>query len=374
MQSAATEERIYRYQHQANNSSYSSDNNTQRSASIGPARSDPRPLAASHSHINTNVVKTAANFSKPVPTSPESRRRQVASHHRSNSIGSVNEGVGNLNRWSQSTTSSKGSPAHTRSNSLSRRMSFGTAGAFNFGSNKPDNPSNHHLQKANIAGASTVESPSQRTSSRQSEGSTNPSMALPPIITLPSHQRIVSGSDQESPQTSTTISPSTAGLLSAAVHSAAPDYFGRTWDDPSSRIAGRSSSKTRSPINPSSLSVAPGNTRSTDSPVHRHRQERERSRSRGHSRNRSHTTKGSSGTASSDKIKDRSSKPPSQKAMLSKALQKANTAVVLDNAQNFEGAMEAYSEACDLLQQVMLRSSGDEDRRKLEAIVSIGSP
>ena len=56
--------------------------------------------------------------------------------------------------------------------------------------------------------------------------------------------------------------------------------------------------------------------------------------------------------------------------MLSKALQKANTAVLLDNAQNFEGAMQAYSEACALLQQVMGRSSGDEDRRKLEAIVS----
>ncbi|EDN94723.1 hypothetical protein SS1G_10597 [Sclerotinia sclerotiorum 1980 UF-70] len=54
--------------------------------------------------------------------------------------------------------------------------------------------------------------------------------------------------------------------------------------------------------------------------------------------------------------------------MLSKALQKANTAVLLDNAQNYEGAMQAYSEACNLLQQVMSRSSGDEDRRKLEAI------
>ncbi|KAG0652366.1 hypothetical protein D0Z07_1120 [Hyphodiscus hymeniophilus] len=54
--------------------------------------------------------------------------------------------------------------------------------------------------------------------------------------------------------------------------------------------------------------------------------------------------------------------------MLSKALQKANTAVLLDNAQNFEGAMEAYAEACVLLQQVMLRSSGDDDKRKLEAI------
>ncbi|KAF2088669.1 hypothetical protein K490DRAFT_39646 [Saccharata proteae CBS 121410] len=54
--------------------------------------------------------------------------------------------------------------------------------------------------------------------------------------------------------------------------------------------------------------------------------------------------------------------------MLSRALQKANTAVLLDNAQNFEGAMEAYGDACKLLQQVMLRSSGDDDRRKLEAI------
>ncbi|KAL9115280.1 MAG: hypothetical protein Q9187_007343 [Circinaria calcarea] len=54
--------------------------------------------------------------------------------------------------------------------------------------------------------------------------------------------------------------------------------------------------------------------------------------------------------------------------MLAKALQKANHAVVLDNAQNFEGAMDAYGDACDLLLQVMLRSSGDEDRKKLEAI------
>jgi len=56
--------------------------------------------------------------------------------------------------------------------------------------------------------------------------------------------------------------------------------------------------------------------------------------------------------------------------MLSKALQKANTAVLLDNAQNFEGAMQAYSEACGLLQQVMLRNNGD-DRQKLEDIVSL---
>jgi hypothetical protein len=57
-----------------------------------------------------------------------------------------------------------------------------------------------------------------------------------------------------------------------------------------------------------------------------------------------------------------------KKAMLSKALQKANTAVLLDNAQNFEAALEAYSDACRLLQQVMDRSSGADDKRKLDAI------
>ncbi|KAJ5888810.1 hypothetical protein N7495_008851 [Penicillium taxi] len=58
-----------------------------------------------------------------------------------------------------------------------------------------------------------------------------------------------------------------------------------------------------------------------------------------------------------------------QKTMLSKALQKANTAVLLDNAANFEGAMEAYTDACQLLQLVMLRSNGgDEEKLKLQEI------
>lgn len=84
----------------------------------------------------------------------------------------------------------------------------------------------------------------------------------------------------------------------------------------------------------------------------------------GHSRNRS-------GKGSGELIKTRPVKPPSQKAMLSRALQKANTAVQLDNAQNFEGARQAYDEACDLLHQVLQRTNADEDKRKLEAIVSL---
>ncbi|KAM4065926.1 microtubule interacting and transport domain-containing protein [Hirsutella rhossiliensis] len=87
-------------------------------------------------------------------------------------------------------------------------------------------------------------------------------------------------------------------------------------------------------------------------------QGRDALRSRGHSRSRS-------GKGSADLTK---SKAPSQKAMLSRALEKANTAVQLDNAQNLEGARLAYSEACELLQQVLQRTTGDEDKQKLEAI------
>jgi len=56
--------------------------------------------------------------------------------------------------------------------------------------------------------------------------------------------------------------------------------------------------------------------------------------------------------------------------MLSKALQKAHHAVTLDQHSNYEGAMHAYQEACSLLQKVMIRSSGVEDRLKLDAVVS----
>ncbi|KAI0904936.1 hypothetical protein F4823DRAFT_628223 [Ustulina deusta] len=86
---------------------------------------------------------------------------------------------------------------------------------------------------------------------------------------------------------------------------------------------------------------------------------------RGHLRSRS-AAKGGSGD--STKPKDRSNSKPSQKAMLSKALNKANTAVQLDNAQNYGAAREAYLEACELLQQVLTRTNGDDDRKKLDNI------
>lgn len=106
--------------------------------------------------------------------------------------------------------------------------------------------------------------------------------------------------------------------------------------------------------------------------------DRDRTTHVGHSRNQKEPEKGSESTEAessasslrSNKEGRRRHKTSSQKAMLSKALQKAHTAVLLDNAQNFEGAMKAYRDACALLQQVMNKSSGEEDRKKLKTIVS----
>ncbi|KAL7623499.1 hypothetical protein AAE478_007182 [Parahypoxylon ruwenzoriense] len=85
-----------------------------------------------------------------------------------------------------------------------------------------------------------------------------------------------------------------------------------------------------------------------------------------HTRGRS-SAPAARGNGDSMRVRDRANKP-SQKAMLSKALTKANAAVQLDNAQNYGAARESYLEACDLLQQVLARTSGEEDQRKLEAI------
>jgi hypothetical protein len=58
-----------------------------------------------------------------------------------------------------------------------------------------------------------------------------------------------------------------------------------------------------------------------------------------------------------------------RKSILDRALQKAHTAVVLDNNNNVEDAIEAYTDACDLLHQVLARSTVAEERGKLEQIV-----
>lgn len=95
-----------------------------------------------------------------------------------------------------------------------------------------------------------------------------------------------------------------------------------------------------------------------------------------HGRRRDRSQNGSKDTAAgssissvrSDHSRREGRRSPTQKNMLSQALAKANQAVLLDNAQNIQGAIEAYHEACDILEQVMTRSNDTDDRKKLSAI------
>ncbi|GAQ06934.1 hypothetical protein ALT_4255 [Aspergillus lentulus] len=225
----------------------------------------------------------------------------------------IQEGLGSLNRWSQSTVSSKDSPVNrSRGNS---------------------SPSNIESPKANASPAST---------------------SSPECYVL-DHQRGQSQGFRVS-QLSMSASHTEASRLGSSDAGTIPKLAANDTFD--------SNLETSEPVlaspalfqNPwaksSSLSMGSGE------------------------RNLSHDL------ASSQQVSD-SSRPASakgygsgqrrraysQKAMLSKALQKANTAVLLDNAANFEGAMEAYNDACQLLQLVMLRSNGGEDERmKLQEI------
>lgn len=343
------------YQHQVKN--YSSSTTTvHRTASIGSSQSISRTSALTQAaQVPLNTSTRVTDFRGPV-TPPKSRQRPGL-HGRSNSISGVREGVGNLNRWSQSTASSRGSTEHKRSSSNSRRMSFENPGTFNLGvprqtASKLQNPR-----------PAVGESPPQTSPRKPSVPPTTSFTSLPAIITLPASQP----NDLSSPLT-TTSAPSTAGVPSTAV----PNFIDQACVDPIPR-----NPTTKLPIRDGtpiellqSSGVSTEKAQSNYSLTKHQRQKIETSTEHGRSKYRSQVNKGSSGVISSEKSRSRPLKQPSQKAMLSKALQKANTAVLLDNAQNFEAAMQAYAEACGLLEQVMTRSSGDEDKRKLEAIVS----
>lgn len=69
--------------------------------------------------------------------------------------------------------------------------------------------------------------------------------------------------------------------------------------------------------------------------------------------------------------KNRQHRSLSQRAMLASALNKANAAVLLDSAGNIEGAIEAYGDACALLQQAVSRAEVEGDKAQLQSIVCI---
>ncbi|KZF26067.1 hypothetical protein L228DRAFT_257563 [Xylona heveae TC161] len=246
------------------------------------------------------------------PVSPRSNRRSSGSYIRSSSIGKINDGIRNLNRWSQSTASSGSPETGPHVQRSRRRSSF--AGTDHFASLGEIAAAGHSQGQYGFGGAlisPTLSSYSSAAPTSPPEFPGSPESRLPRLQTTWYSAR----NDADSSATSTYFPGSNIShqaQISAQPWQAHGQDFGMNYHDRSTP------------------SISPAKSRNGDRP--------------------------------------RAAKPPSQKLMLSKALQKANTAVLLDNAQNFEGAIDAYRDACALLGQVMLKSSGEEDRQKLEAI------
>ena len=313
-------------------------------------------------HEEPPYLRDPFNDPRPAPKIPDQPPRELDSRHkrghsRSSSAGGLSDTLRNLNRWSASTTSSRASNLAD----FTRRVSAEIIGAAFHSPGKK-----LHRRRPSTSGGSPRSSaqPGSRTESPAVAGAIPPLQSLPRISTGPSLEHEVLESNvlnRHSPQER------------AGHEQRASEDYGGFWD-------GDLGAPEDEPGLISHYANHAGPARPAEMLSHESTMPyTQNAQAKGHSRSRSTGAKGSADTTVSSRSRDkdrerdrgeRGSKPPSQKAMLSKALQKANTAVQLDNAQNFEGARRAYAEACAVLQQVLLRTSGEEDRRKLEAIVS----
>ncbi|KAL0777645.1 hypothetical protein CaCOL14_005298 [Colletotrichum acutatum] len=294
------------------------------------------------------VIPEDPNINSLLHYEVSSYLRPSTAHSRSSSA----DGARNLNRWSASTTSSQVSTLdHRAINSYARRVS---------------------IDASALPATNSISAPSQ------------------PSQRLPRHRRRSNSSDGSwgIDSGSKLLAYSPSGLTHTEGHSTL--FTSHNHNSSATNKLSTQGNGLRAPTGssraletdlvtaqsqPWDASSGPGRRGSTE----QRRQQSSRAampserngeayETKGHSRNWSQAAKGSTDTTGSSRGKERGNRPPSQKAMLSRALQKANTAVQLDNAQNFEGARHSYAEACELLHQVLARTSTEEDRRKLEAI------
>ncbi|PIA96419.1 hypothetical protein CB0940_10813 [Cercospora beticola] len=265
-------------------------------------------------------------------------------------------GPGSVNRWSHSTSSSLASLSNTRRHRSSSGAVLSSLAGQQYQSPRRAAPvhaspqSSPQRKEVTTSHVSPYSSPERRRRPSRQDGTGSSLTALPLLHTTPA---LTDPNDTESPSTSS----QTIATPSATSHPQ-HDYF-----DASLSAYGMAKQKrivtVRSPSAPVTIPPQPVRTvpeAGTSQPDMSERSHHHRHRASG------------SGSHASRKPRNRERTEKDKKSMLSKALQKANTAVLLDNAQNYEGALEAYGDACDLLTQVMARTSGEEDQRKLDAI------
>ncbi|GAB7346612.1 hypothetical protein MBLNU459_g1753t1 [Dothideomycetes sp. NU459] len=320
-----------------------------------PSLHTQRRSSRTHSISSSITVKpkassgaTQGGHEPPPPPPPPSagfRRGSPTHDQTANDIG-VNDGMGNLNRWSQSTTSSTGgSPAQL---STAQSQANGSVRA------------RRNVAASPAPGTSSAEaSPRQRAQQGRASPASSPNLQrrrdpalekpLPPAIPPLSFAQIPLTADatieSEPLLTADSYTSASASLLTPSSYSA-NDYFGGA-----------------SPVDGDMAKDGP--TPTTDRPAQS---------SLGRSRYSTQHGMQQIGEAVSPsepapkKSRSRDPREKDKKTMLSKALEKANTAVLLDNAMNYEGAFNAYEDACRLLTSVMERTSGSDDKRKLDAI------
>ncbi|KAL0942115.1 MIT domain-containing protein [Colletotrichum truncatum] len=311
-----------------------------------PPQSAPLPLSTTQDNIlHTDIATTI-----PAPqTYPLSLQRPRTSHSRSSSAGLSTEGIRNLNRWSASTISSRASGSNQRVSfsSHARRLSADAVGSLVTSKQLSERHSRNRRRSNSSEASRGLFSSGSKLRSSPSPGPHRAGNLS--TVFAPHPLNYISATE------STAFTDGQSELLGAshALSSGRIIEQYHFWDA-FSGPGRRGSVEPGSQQSPRAMMPSDRNGGSYDM--------------RGHSRHRSQAAKGSTDTTTSSRGRDRGNKPPSQKAMLSRALQKANTAVQLDNAQNFEGARQAYAEACELLHQVLARTSTEEDRRKLEAI------
>ncbi|KAF2206775.1 hypothetical protein CERZMDRAFT_115603 [Cercospora zeae-maydis SCOH1-5] len=261
-----------------------------------------------------------------------------------------------VHRWSHSTSSSLASLSNTRRHRSSSGAVLSSLVGQHFQSPRRTAPfhaspkSSPQRRDVTTSHPTPYSSPERTRRPSRQDGGGDSLTALPLLHTTPA---LTDPNDTESPSTSS----QTIATPSATSHPQ-HDYF-----DASLSAYGMAKQKrivtVRSPSAPVTIPPSPARAApaaGTSQPDMSERSHHHRHRASG------------SGSHASKKPRNKERTEKDKKSMLSKALQKANTAVLLDNAQNFEGALEAYGDACDLLTQVMARTSGGEDQRKLDAI------
>ncbi|KAK1654816.1 MIT domain-containing protein [Colletotrichum phormii] len=330
------------------------------------SRKTPSPLPRTSSllpppqqpatHFPTNkpdiVILEETDSNSPLDYEVFSHLRPSTAHSRSSSAGLSSDGVRNLNRWSASTTSSRASAQdHRAFNSHARRMSVDASALPATNSTlAPSQPSQRlprHRRRSNSSDGSWGTNSGSKLRAYSPSGFTH----------TEGHSTLFTSHNHNSPSTNKLATLGNGSRAptgaSRALKTGLVTDQNQTWDAFSGPGRRGSTEQRRQQV--SRVAMPPDRNG-------------EAYETKGHSRNWSQAAKGSADTTGSSRGKERGNRPPSQKAMLSRALQKANTAVQLDNAQNFEGARHSYAEACELLHQVLARTSTEEDRRKLEAI------